>query len=61
MVYVIKVKKVKMLFCHRVGKLSVRISIVRSEKIETLAFYYFIRNPEKLLFCNRARRGTKDA
>ena len=32
------------LFCHRVGKLSVRISIVRSEKIG-IAGAFFVGNP----------------
>ena len=32
-------ESVTILSCHRGGKLSVRISIVRSEKIEFLAFF----------------------
>lgn len=35
------------LFCHRVGKLSVRISIVRSKKIESSGALFILENNEK--------------
>ena len=51
------------LFCHRVGKVSVRISIVRSEKIGILALL-FMRICDSIVFlfwgmCNVVFWGQK--